>query len=48
MTYSEPESDFNFAFDSKSESDDSKSYFNSVFMNLGVGIFFTLYLQSSK
>ena len=43
MTYSEPESDFNFAFDSisdsKSESDDSESYFNSVFMNLGVCFF---------
>ena len=59
MSYSEPERDFsNFAInslwtfvpiftESKSESD-SESYFNSVFMNLGVCVFFTLYLHSSK
>ena len=60
MFYSESEPDFsNFAnnsawyfgptfYESKSESDDSESDFNYVFMNLGICIFFTLYLQSSK
>ena len=52
MSYSESELDFsNFAinsaskfdptfFESKSESDDSGSDFNSVFINLGIYIFF--------
>ena len=49
MTYSESESDFNIGinsasdFDSTSESgseSDTESDFNSVFMNLGVCIFF--------
>ena len=59
MTYSESESDFSFAinsvsdFDSASESDsnsesESESDFSSVFMNLDICIFFTLYLHSSK
>ena len=55
MTYSESESDFNFAinsasvFDSASESgSESESDFSSVFMNLGICIFYTLYLHSSK
>ena len=55
MTYSESESDFNFAinsasvFDSASESgSESKSDFSSVFMNLGICIIYTLYLHSSK
>ena len=59
MSYSESEPDFNFAinslwtftlifYNSKSESDDSKSDFNSVFINLDVCIFFALYLHSSK
>ena len=34
--------------ESKSESDDSESDFNSVFINLDVCIFLTLYLHSSK
>ena len=47
------ESDFNFAinsvsdFDSTSESA-SESDFNSVFISLGVCVFFILYLHSSK
>ena len=58
MSYSESGSDFNFAinslsnFDSSSESnsksDDSESDFSSVFMNLDICAFFTLYLHSSK
>ena len=60
MFYSESEPDFsNFAINSasnfdptfseyKSESDDSESDLNSVFMNLEICIFFTLYLHSSK
>ena len=37
-------------FDSTSESksDDSESDFNSIFMNLGICVFFFLYLHSSK
>ena len=55
MTYLESESDFSFAinsvsdFDSTSESgSESESDFSSVFMNLDICIFFTLYLHSSK
>ena len=59
MSYSEsgPDSDFVInsvssffpAFsESKSESDESKSDFSSVFMNQDICIFFTLYLHSSK
>ena len=55
MTYSQPESDFNFAtnsasdYDSASESgSEYESDFSSVFMNLDICIFFTLYLHSSK
>ena len=55
MSYSESESDFSFAinsvsdFDSTSESgSESESDFSSVFMNLDICIFFTLYLHSSK
>ena len=59
MTYLESESDFSFAinsvsdFDSASESDsnsesESESDFSSVFMNLDICVFFTLYLHSSK
>ena len=59
MSYSESEPDFNFVInsasnfdpifsESKSESDDSESDFSSVFMNLDICIFFTLYLHSSK
>ena len=55
MSYSESESDFNFAinlvsdFHSASESNsESESDFSSVFMNLGICIFFILYLHSSK
>ena len=57
MTYSEAEADFSFAinsvldFDSTSESGSeskSESDFSSVFMNLDICIFFTLYLHSSK
>ena len=55
MSYSESEPDFsnslsNFVSifsESKSESD-SESDFNSVFLNLGICVFFTLYLHSSK
>ena len=59
MTYSESEPDFfNFVInllstfvpifsEYKSESQ-SESDFSSVFMNLGICIFFTLYLHSSK
>ena len=60
MFYSESEPDFsNFAInslsnfdptfsESKSESDDSESDFNSVFINLDVCIFLALNLHSSK
>ena len=59
MSYSESEPDFNFVInsasnfdpifsESKSESDDSESDFSSVFINLDICIFFTLYLHSSK
>ena len=57
MSHLESESDFsNFAinlaldFDStsKSESYDSESNFNSVFINLDICTFFTLHLHSSK
>ena len=52
MSYSEAEPDSNSLsiFDSifsKSDSEsDSESDFNSVFMNLGICVFFTLYLHS--
>ena len=58
MSYSVSGPDSNFAinsapnFDSSSESnsksDDSQSGFSSVFMNLDICVFFTLYLHSSK
>ena len=57
MSYSESESDFNFAinsvsdFDSTSNSDSdcgSESDFSSAFMNQDICIFFILYLHSSK
>ena len=55
MTYSETESDFNFTINSASDFDatsepgsESESDFSSVFMNLDICIFFTLYLHSSK
>ena len=60
MSYSESEIEFtNFAINSaskfdpsfsqsKSESDDSESDFSSMFMSLGICIFFALYLHSSK
>ena len=59
MSYSELQADSNFAInslptfapifpDSKSESDDSESDFNSVFINLDVCIFLALNLHSSK
>ena len=58
MSHSESEPDSNFATnslppfapifsESKSESE-SESDFNSVFMNLGICVFFILYLHSSK
>ena len=54
MSHSESEPDFsNFAinlasdFDSTSKSE-SESDFNSIFMNLGICVFFILYLHSSK
>ena len=53
MSYSESELYSNFAinwasdFNSASESN-SEFYSSSVFMNLDICIFFTLYLQSSK
>ena len=55
ISYLESEPDFsnslsNFVSilsESKSESD-SESDFNSVFLNLGICVFFTLYLHSSK
>ena len=60
MFYSESKPDFsNFGInasstfaptfsESKSESDDSESDYSSVFINLDICIFFTLYLHSSK
>ena len=51
MTYSESESDFSFAINSALDFDpasESESDFSSVFMNLDICIFFTLYLHSSK
>ena len=60
MSYSESEPDFsNFAInllptfapifsESKSESDDYVSDFSSLFMNLDICVFFTLYLHYSK
>ena len=58
MSYSELEPDFlNFAINllsifapifSESKSDDSESDFNTIFMNLDICVFFTLYLHSSK
>ena len=59
MSYSESGLDSNSAinsasnfvptfYESKSESDESESDFSSVFMNLDICIFFTLYLHSSK
>ena len=56
MSYSESEPDFSNSLSTlvpifsefKSESDDSESYLNSVFINLDVCSFFTLYLHSSK
>ena len=52
-SYSESEPDSNSVIKSlstfsESESDDAESDFNSVFMNLNICIFFTLYLHSSK
>ena len=49
MSYSESELDSNSVsdFDSASESD-SESDSSSEFMNLGICIFFILYLHSSK
>ena len=54
MSHSESEPDFsNFAinlasdFDSTSKSK-SESDFNSIFMNLGICVFFIVYLDSSK
>ena len=54
MSHSESESDFsNFAINLASNSDStseskSKSDFNSIFMNLGICVFFILYSHSSK
>ena len=49
MTYSESESDSNFASNSLSDSNfDSEFDSNSLFMNLVIFIFFDLYLHSSK
>ena len=45
MSYSESELDSNFAINSESESESDS---NSALMNLGICIFFTLYLHSSK
>ena len=53
MPYSELEPDFSYSSStfassfSKSKSD-PESDFNSVFMKLGICVFFTLYLHSSK
>ena len=51
MTYSESKLDFSFVINSESDFDSaskSKSDFSSVFINLDICIFFTLYLHSSK
>ena len=59
MSYSESGPDSNFTInsasnfdpifsESKSESDESESDFNSMFMNLDICIFFALYLNFSK
>ena len=53
MSSSESEPDSNFFINSlstfsESESDDSESDFNSVFMNLDICNFFAQYLHSSK
>ena len=49
MSYSESELDFNSLSDFDSDSEfDSESDFSSALMNLGICIFFTLYLHSSK
>ena len=59
MFYSESKPDFNFVInsesnfdhifsESRSESDDSESDFNSMFMNLDICVFLTLCLHSSK
>ena len=54
MSYSEPEPDFNFAINSRSNFDptfsesESESDFSSVFRNLDICIFFALYLHSSE
>ena len=42
-------SDFDSTSESKSKSEsESESDFNSMFMNLGICVFFILYLHSSK
>ena len=59
MPYSESEPDSTFVIilasnvdpifsESNSESDECESDFSSLFMNLDIFIFFTLYLHSSK
>ena len=56
MSYSESEPDFSNSLstfdlifsDSESESDDSESDYNTVFMNLDICIFLALYFHSSK
>ena len=56
MSYSESEPNFSNSLstfdpifsDSESEPNYSESDFNSVFINLDICIFFTLYLHSSK
>ena len=56
MTYSESETDSNFAielasnfdFSSSEPNSESESDFSSVFMNVYIFIFFILYLHSSK
>ena len=48
MTYSESESDFNFAINSESDSSESglESDFSSVFMDLDNSIFFSPYIYT--
>ena len=55
MTYLESETDFNFIINSASDfastsqsGSVSESDFSSAFINLDIGIFFMLYLHSSK
>ena len=55
MTYSESESDFNFVINSASDfastsqsGSEFESDISSAFINLDIGIFFMLYLDSSK